>query len=931
MAHGTAISALAALCACAASGYAALPRPVWRDPDQSGKRAFVTRLDDGSRLRVVVVAADVVRVRRTAGEVWTESGMNRYGIVRRLEWDGAGLEIGDGRASTEALEVSAGKDGEVRVRSRVSGADLSVKTSLTPDGGAVRFPLAPGERVFGLGDVHRGNIQRRPGRYEIFVKNVNSYIPVPMAMTSGGWGVFMNTTWKNWFDVGKADADAMNCGIPVGDLDFYVFVGSGYRELLDAYTRLTGRPQLLPSFAFGFAYVCNQYVNEFELVNEATWFEKLGLPIDIIGLEPGWMETFYDHSTKKRWDPKRFGSFPFWCPVGKHIFPSALERMGINLSLWMCCDYDLFRYEEQCAAGEAKRRGESFAVNPETGDTWVDPRIEKESVAAGGKVARPTSVYEWDKYLDMNAIDKKYLEEARYPEGALPWFRHLEKFCDQGARCWKLDGNLQVCQIDEHPGRVYVNGMSVEEAHNLYPVVYDKQMAQGYEQYTGRRAMVYSAGGYAGVQAYVATWAGDTGGGEKTLVSTLNLGLTGHPNQSCDMTLASKTRMHYGFLAPWSQANDWDSFHRPWTEGEEAERSFRHYAALRYSLFPYIYAAAAEASRTGWPIARALALEFPGETRYDDCFTTYLLGPDLLVSAFGEFTDVPPGTWYDWRTGRRVEGPCRERIDLSGVWGGGLLAREGAIVPRLEGRRHLPRGWYESVVFDVWPKASGESSRVWYEDDGDSLGYRDGEFSETRVSCSREGGEIVFRIAPRRGSFKGMPRSHYVKLRFRLDARPDVDCGEYDWYAKMFSVDLGDVDADTGAEFRLKAPKAVPAFADGRFKGVDLGDIFLKDSPGPVRAFDREGREIRVAATEPSYARLMEMKDEAGRRRGSSAMRVTLTPRSVRPEIAPLLKLVDAVVLKGGSEPDAARRAAALAELRRLAPDIPVHLAQEGP
>ena len=59
-------------------------------------------------------------------------------------------------------------------------------------------------------------------------------------------------------------------------------------------------------------------------------------------------------------------------------------------------------------------------------------------------------------------------------------------------------------------------------------------------------------------------------------------------------------------------------------------------------------------------------------------------------------------------------------------------------------------------------------------------------------------------------------------------------------------------------------------------------------------------------------------------------MRVTLTPRSVRPEIAPLLKLVDAVVFDGGSEPDAARRVAALAELRRLAPDIPVYVAQEG-
>ena len=105
--------------------------------------------------------------------------------------------------------------------------------------------------------------------------------------------------------------------------------------------------------------------------------------------------------------------------------------------------------------------------------------------------------------LPYNAIDKKYIDEARYPEGLLPWFRHLEKFCDQGARCWKLDGFRQVCQVDEHPNRVYGNGMHVNEAHNLYPVVYAKQMARGYEEYTGRRAMVYSAGGYEIGRAHV--------------------------------------------------------------------------------------------------------------------------------------------------------------------------------------------------------------------------------------------------------------------------------------------------------------------------------------------------------------------------------------------------------------------------------------------
>ena len=72
------------------------------------------------------------------------------------------------------------------------------------------------------------------------------------------------------------------------------------------------------------------------------------------------------------------------------------------------------------------------------------------------------------------------------------------------------------------------------------------------------------------------------------------------------------------------------------------------------------------------------------------------------------------------------------------------------------------------------------------------------------------------------------------------------------------------------------------------------------------------------------------MKDDAGRGRGPSAIRVALEPQSVRPELAPVLELVDAVVFKGGAEPDAARRAAALDELRRLAPGVPVHVEQGG-
>ena len=112
----------------------------------------------------------------------------------------------------------------------------------------------------------------------------------------------------------------------------------------------------------------------------------------------------------------------------------------------------------------------------------------------------------------------------------------MKKFVDDGASAFKLDGANQICF---HPDRKWKNGMEDYEMHNLYPLLYNKQMSLGFREYTGRRSMIYSAGGYAGIQRYSATWAGDTGGGPGTLVSLLNHGLSGHSNVCTDMEVST--------------------------------------------------------------------------------------------------------------------------------------------------------------------------------------------------------------------------------------------------------------------------------------------------------------------------------------------------------------------------------------------------------
>ena len=661
-------------------------------------------------ISVETLSSNLWRVREKGSE---GSLMNRYGTITDFPVLSA--------ASSDANAIS------------LAGEKISAKK--VDKGFSIRFPLDPDERVYGLGDASRANLQRRPGRYDIYVRNITSYIPIPMVITSKGRGFLINTTWPNVIDVGQADKNAIVCTAKEGTIDFYVFTGKDFRELLKIYTDLTGKSTLLPAFAFGFSYVANQWIDAFDLIQEAREFRDRKIPCDVIGLEPGWMETFYDFTTRKRWDPGRF-YVPYWMSADSpNLFTRALARMGFKLSLWLCCNYDLTRYEEELLQGKWKGAMERNAKPQEYDETFVDDHVVK-----------PVAIRDPRYNVECGRA------RALGPEGTRPWFEHLKYFCDTGAKCFKLDASRQ-----ENPSsRKWANGRSDEENHNIYPIIYAKQMSEGYEAYTGERSMIYTSCGYAGLQRYVASWAGDTGGGLGSQISCLNLAVSGHSNQSCDMSLFNRDLspsfegMHFGFLSPWSQQNNWDYANQPWYQEDENIEAFRKMDNLRYRLFPYLYGAAAEAHRTGWPLMRPLAFVYPDREEYANITATYMLGNDLVVSAFKKEGIVPPGEWYDFFTGEKVVGPSKRSVVPAPGRGGMLLVRAGAIIPMWPVKQHIDKGWNEEVELHVWP-GNGETDL--YEDDGISLEYRKGSYSLTRIV--NKGGKVE--ISKRVGSFKGMP------------------------------------------------------------------------------------------------------------------------------------------------------------------------------
>lgn len=694
-------------------------------------------------MRIERLDRDIYRVRMARDGVWTESLMNRYAAIEKL--------------SPEAIAALP------------EGLALPVMKQ-TEKGFELAFALESGERLYGLGDSGRDHLNRRGNAYDLWVVADTSPFPFPMILSSRGWGLLVNCTAKSHWDCGKTDASRLVISCDLGEIDFYLFKGAGYRELLERYTRLTGRPQLPPLFALGHTFVANQWVDQYQAVEEVYRFRDKEYPCDVYSLEPGWMEYFYDSSTRKDWN-KRF-EFQKWqldegC-FGTTSWVGAFNRMKMKLCLWLCMDYDLFVYEEDCAEGRAEKGRKYVAPQDRSNTGFLDTRTRDSDDEKIGLLPETDS----EKVLRAE-IGNARRQMARRPDrltgrkqsGEEPWFNHLRKFVDVGVRGFKLDGAWQTATFAK---RKWAGKYSDGLVHNLYAYLNGKQLSEGFSYYRELRPFIFSAAGYVGSQRYTLSWAGDTGGGIKPMLSALTLGCSGYPFQSCDTTIDDIDSVHYGTFSPWMMQNNWDYHQQPWYRPKDDFKAICEYVRLRYRLLPYIYTAAYRSSQTGWPMMVPLALAYPEQEEYADLSTTYLFGPDLLVSAFANETVIPPGDWYDFFTGEKVTGPCRVPFKRSATRGGGLFVRAGAVIPMWPQRLYVEKGWNEELELHVWP---GEGRGELYEDDGESLDYLKG-CGRLSVFESKDG---VVRLVETKGSFVGMPDA---KRPFAVVREPVVSCSK---------------------------------------------------------------------------------------------------------------------------------------------------------
>tara|TARA_B100001079_G_C16262879_1_gene448558 strand:- start:12 stop:776 length:765 start_codon:yes stop_codon:yes gene_type:complete len=209
------------------------------------------------------------------------------------------------------------------------------------------------------------------------------------------------------------------------------------------------------------------------------------------------------------------------------------------------------------------------------------------------------------------------------------------------------------------------------------------------------------------------------------------------------------------------------NYKEPWNYGEEAQRIFKQYDDLRYSLIPYIYSTAYENHTTGMPLMRALVIAYQDDPNVYEITDQYLFGDSMLIcpvitkGAKTRTVYLPEGNWTNYWTGEQFEGKQYLNV-LCPIEEMPIFIKGGAIIPTQEVVQYVGEKDIETITLDIYP--DGKSSFTMYDDDGKSLDYQKGKYALTTIEVNDENDKVEVTIQPAEGNYKLGDRTYQIRL-----------------------------------------------------------------------------------------------------------------------------------------------------------------------
>jgi len=516
------------------------------------------------------------------------------------------------------------------------------------------FSLAPGEKIYGCGESAT-SLNKAGQKLNLFVtdpqgpETPDMYKPQPFYFSNRGYGVFMHTSAPVTVDFGQSYIGSTRLFMLDEQADLFLFLGEP-KEILSEFTQLVGRPELPPLWSFGTWMSRISYFTEAEGRSVAKKLRDLKLPSDVIHFDTGWFEV--DWQCDYKFSPNNFDD------PAKML--KDLKEQGFHTCLWQLPYFTPKNryFNELCEEGMAVK-------NPAGGLPFEDAVLD---------FTNPKTV---------------------------AWYQEkLQGLLEMGVTVIKADFG----EAAPYLNGVYSNGRTGLYEHNLYPVRYNRAAYEVIQRVhnaakggDGEGGVIWGRSAWAGSQRFPLHWGGDAATTNTGLLGTvregLSFGLSGFCFWSHDIggfVTKSPEKLYrrwlpYGMLTSHSRVHGVET--EPWLYNDDFIKAFRKSAELKYKLMPYVYAQAKECTEKGWPMQRALLLEYPDDPGAWLIEDEYLFGSQMLVAPLMEEVaerDVYlPGKnkWIDYQTGK-VYNPGWNRIaaaELPII----VLVKDGSAIPEV--------------------------------------------------------------------------------------------------------------------------------------------------------------------------------------------------------------------------------------------------------
>jgi alpha-glucosidase len=631
------------------------------------------------------------------------------------------------------------------------------------------------EHVYGFGEKN-GRLDKRGwalGGYNYVMWNSDTYkydsstdplyVSVPFYMVTRhghAHGIFLDNTWRSTFDVGHDSGDLLTFGAEGGDLDYYFINGPDPKQVVERYTALTGRMPLPPLWSLGYNQCRYSYYPESRVRLLADTFRQKKIPADVI-----WLDIHYQDNFKPfTWNHDRF-------PNPKKMIED-LRAEGFHT----ICIVDAHpKKESGYAPYDTGLAGDDFVKQPDgsiyEGPVWPSKAEKNPGPSVFPDFSRPKA-REWWGSLCQPLLDigvAGIWNDMNEPSVFIP-----------------PSGTMPPDLVFDNEGQP----ASEREIHNVYGQLMSRATFEGLSRlHPNERPFVLTRATYAGGQRFAAVWPGDNSSDwsslRQSIPTLLGLGLSGFPFVGCDIggfvgsdspelyTRWLQTGVFYPFMRSHSDLGSPDK--EPWSFGYDHEAINKRLIELRYQLLPYIYNVMQQASATGAPAMRPLFMEFPKDEPAAIIDDEFLFGRDLLVApvlqegASEREVYLPKCDWYDYWTGRVYTngGSIRVPVSLASlpifVRGGGFIFRQPVV---------QNTGEMSGNALRVLIAPALKSESALYEDDGESLDYRQDSFLRRGFRQISDNSSTTVEISGPEGSYRPAPRE--LLLETWMDREPQA-------------------------------------------------------------------------------------------------------------------------------------------------------------